>query len=47
VLEDVLDDYVSPAAARDEYGVVITGAGADLRIDERATASLRGDRRRP
>ena len=46
VLDDVLDDYVSTDAARDEYGVVIIGAGADLRVDERATAALRGNRRR-
>jgi len=46
VLDDVLDDYVSIDAARDEYGVVIIGAGADLRVDERATAALRGNRRR-
>ena len=46
VLDDVLDDYVSTDAARDEYGVVIIGAGADLRVDERATAELRGNRRR-
>ena len=46
VLDDVLDDYVSTDAARDEYGVVIIGTGADLRVDERATAALRGNRRR-
>jgi N-methylhydantoinase B len=46
VLDDVLDDYVSIEAARDDYGVVITGAGADLRVDARATASLRGERGR-
>jgi N-methylhydantoinase B len=46
VLEDVLDDYVSMEAARDEYGVVITGTGADLRVDERATMALRGEPRR-
>jgi N-methylhydantoinase B len=46
VLDDVLDDYVSMEAARDEYGVVITGTGADLRVDERATTALRGGRRR-
>jgi len=44
VLEDVLDDYVSIAAARDEYGVVIGGQGTDLRVDERATATLRGSK---
>src|SRR5207247_5837364 len=42
VLEDVLDDYVSIAAARADYGVVITGTGVDLRVDEHATRELRG-----
>ena len=45
VLDDVLDDYVSLAAARTEYGVVITGGeadGVDLRVDEAATHELRG-----
>jgi N-methylhydantoinase B len=41
VLDDVLDDYVSIEAARREYGVVITGAGADLSVDESATRRLR------
>jgi N-methylhydantoinase B len=41
VLEDVLDDLVSVDAAREEYGVVIV----DERIDEAATAALRGGRR--
>ncbi len=41
VLEDVLDDYVSVEAARREYGVVIAGAGGDLRVDDPATAALR------
>ncbi len=41
VLADVLDDYVSIAAARDQYGVVITGNGAELALDEGATAALR------
>src|SRR5262245_15971633 len=45
VLEDVFDDYVSIDAARDEYGVVIGGQGTELRVDERATATLRGSRR--
>ena len=44
VLQDVLDDYVSVEAARRQYGVVITGTGADLSVDEQATAELR---RRP
>jgi N-methylhydantoinase B len=42
VLEDVLDDYVSLEAAREEYGVIIVNEG----IDERATAALRASRRR-
>jgi N-methylhydantoinase B len=41
VLEDVLDGYLSIEAARADYGVVITGAGADLRVDEPATGQLR------
>jgi N-methylhydantoinase B len=41
VLEDVLDDYVSIEAAREAYGVVITGDGFDLDVDERATRELR------
>ena len=41
VLADVLDDYVSVEAARSEYGVVIEGRGADLRVDEAATGALR------
>jgi N-methylhydantoinase B len=41
VLDDVLDDYVSIEAAREQYGVVITGEGFDVRIDEAATQELR------
>ncbi len=41
VLDDVLDDYVSIQAARDQYGVVITGEGFDLRLDEAETQELR------
>jgi hypothetical protein len=41
VLADVLDDYVSIDAARRDYGVVITGTGADLSVDEAATRILR------
>ena len=41
MLEDVLDDLVSIEAAREDYGVVIVGE----RIDEAATAALRGGRR--
>ena len=47
VLDDVLDEYVSAEAARADYGVVITGEGIDLRVDEAATAALRAGRRRP
>jgi N-methylhydantoinase B len=47
VLEDVMDDYVSVAAARADYGVVITGDGFDLRVDEAATFALRASRTRP
>jgi N-methylhydantoinase B len=46
VLEDVLDDYLSVEAAREQYAVVIAGAGADLRVDEAATSALRASRRR-
>ena len=46
VLEDVLDDYVSIEAARDAYGVMITGTGLDLRVDDRATRELRKRMRR-
>jgi N-methylhydantoinase B len=42
VLDDVLDDYVSVAAARDLYGVVVAGD----RVDPAATARLRAARRR-
>jgi N-methylhydantoinase B len=45
VLEDVLDEYVSPEAARREYGVVILGDGGDLRVDPAATERLRAERR--
>jgi N-methylhydantoinase B len=40
---DVLDRWVSPAAARDEYGVVLTGSAEDgeLRVDADGTAGLR------
>ena len=43
VLEDVLDEYVSRAAAEREYGVALTGdaASADLAVDEAGTRRLR------
>ncbi len=46
VLEDVLDGYVSVGAARADYGVVVTGEGLDLRVDEEATRRLRREMRR-
>jgi N-methylhydantoinase B len=45
VLEDVLDEYVSVAAARAAYGVVIVGEGVDLRVDATATRALRNQTR--
>jgi N-methylhydantoinase B len=42
VLDDVLDEYVSVEAARDEYGVVIVGD----EVNEAATAALRVRRRK-
>ena len=43
VREDVLDGYVSLAAARERYGVVLTGSveDADLAVDRDATRRLR------
>jgi N-methylhydantoinase B len=47
VLDDVWDEYVSIAAAREEYGVVITGSveDMDLALDRGATDELREQRR--
>ncbi|MSO79943.1 MAG: hydantoinase B/oxoprolinase family protein [Acidimicrobiia bacterium] len=47
VLEDVWDEYVSIDAARDEYGVVITGNLEDmtLALDAEATTKLRATQR--
>jgi N-methylhydantoinase B len=46
VLDDVWDEYVSIDAARDEYGVVVTGSLEDmtLALDEDATGQLRAQR---
>ena len=43
VREDVLDEYVSVAAARERYGVVLRGSPAegDVEIDAEATRALR------
>jgi N-methylhydantoinase B len=45
VREDVLDDYVSIAAARDRYGVVLTGSAeaCDVTLDLDATRTLRSE----
>lgn len=45
VLEDVLDGFVSLAAAAESYGVVLTAS--PLRLDEAATARRRAKLRRP
>jgi N-methylhydantoinase B len=43
VRDDVLDEIVSPARAREKYGVVFTGSveDYDLKVDIAATAALR------
>jgi len=48
VRDDVLDEYVSPESAREDYGVVLTGSleGLDLAVDGEATARLRAEMRR-
>ncbi len=45
VLDDVLDEYVSIAAAKRDYGVVLTGTleNLDLAIDTKATAKRRAE----
>jgi N-methylhydantoinase B len=47
VLDDVLDEYVSPEGAERDYGVVLTGSLEDLTlaVDEEATERLRASRR--
>ena len=46
VKEDVLDEYVSPEAARAKYGVVLTGSLEDytLAVDHEATKALRAEK---
>jgi N-methylhydantoinase B len=48
VREDVLDGYVTLAAARERYGVVLEGSveDAELTVDRDATRQLRASRRR-
>jgi N-methylhydantoinase B len=47
VLSDVLDRWETAAHAQDAYGVVITGRGEDLAVDDAATAALRAELRKP
>jgi N-methylhydantoinase B len=42
VLEDVREGYVSVDAARDVYGVAVVLEGTQWRVDDAATARLRG-----
>ncbi len=42
VLDDVIDGFISPPAAREIYGVAVRPAGALPAIDVEATAALRG-----
>ncbi|MDZ7782118.1 MAG: hydantoinase B/oxoprolinase family protein [Halioglobus sp.] len=46
VREDVLDEYVSMEAAREHYGVVLTGSveDCDVEVDMAATEKLRAER---
>jgi N-methylhydantoinase B len=46
VREDVLDEYVSVAAARERYGVVLRGSveDGDVEVDAEATRALRAER---
>ena len=48
VRDDVLDEYVSLEAAREAYGVVLTGdvESCNIEIDGAATAALRASRDR-
>jgi N-methylhydantoinase B len=47
VLSDLRDEYISPEAAREIYGVVVSGDPISdpegLRVDEAATTALRAD----
>jgi N-methylhydantoinase B len=48
VRDDVLDEYVSVAGARRDYGVALTGSADDwsLEVDEAATRQLRAEMRK-
>jgi len=43
VRDDVAKGYVSQASAREDYGVVLEGAGENLRVDTQATQELRDE----
>jgi N-methylhydantoinase B len=44
VLLDVMQGKVSARSAREDYGVVLTGEGIDLRVDEEETEKLRREK---
>ncbi len=44
VLRDVVNEFITPEAARADYGVVVRQSGRDWAIDETETKSLRGSR---
>jgi N-methylhydantoinase B len=46
VLEEVRDDLLTPAEARDLYGVVVTRSNDEWRLDEHATHASRSERTR-
>lgn len=43
VLRDVRDGYITPGAAAEHFGVILTGEGLSLSIDEKATAARRAE----
>jgi N-methylhydantoinase B len=45
VRDDVAKGYVSETSAREDYGVVLTGDGVDVRVDQAATEELRAETR--
>lgn len=42
VLEDVIDGFTTREAAERDYGVVLTGEGTEMAVDDAATAKARG-----
>jgi N-methylhydantoinase B len=44
ILADLASGYISPAAARHDYGVVVRSEGGRLLLDEAGTSALRGER---